>query len=113
MLTSSGEPPTVLSIFLQGDANTPAGIVFGDGVRCVSGGLKRMYVKNASGGVVSAPDFGAGDPSITTQSANLGDTIPAGGTRCYQVYYRDPVLSFCPNPPGNSWNVSSGLRITW
>ena len=113
VLSSSGELPTVLSIFLQGDNQTPAGLTFGDGVRCASGSLKRLYVRNASGGVATAPNFGLGDPPITTRSATLGDTIPSGGTRYYQVYYRDPQLTFCPNPPGNSWNVSSGLRVVW
>lgn len=113
VLDSSGELPSVLSIFLQGDASSASGAVFGDGVRCVSGALKRLYVKNASAGVATAPNFGFGDPTITARSAALGDTIPAGGTRYYQVYYRDPITAFCPNPPGNSWNVSSGLRIVW
>ena len=91
----------------------PDAASFGDGVRCVGGNLKRLYVKNASGGTVSAP--GPGDPSITTQSTNLGDPIApgSGAVRYYQVYYRDPDLTFCPTPPGNSWNVSNGLGITW
>lgn len=113
VLASSGELPTVLSIFLQGDSNNPAGVTFGDGVRCVSGSLKRLFVKNASSGVATAPNFGGGDPSITARSAALGDTIPSGGTRYYQVYYRDPLTAFCPNPPGNAWNVSGGLRVVW
>jgi hypothetical protein len=111
VLTSSGELPNALSIFLQGDNNTPNGAVFGDGVRCVGGNLKRLYVENAVGGLVTAPT--SGDPSISNQSALLGDSITSGATRYYQVYYRDPDLAFCPTPPGNSWNVSSGLVVVW
>lgn len=111
VLTSSGELPSVLSVFLQGTANLSAGAVFGDGVRCVNSSLKRLYTRNASGGVVSAP-IGA-DPSITTRSAALGDPIAPGTTRYYQVYYRDPVLSFCASPTGDAWNVSSGIKIDW
>jgi hypothetical protein len=112
VLTSSSELPSVLSIFLQGDssATTPP-FFFGDGLRCAAGHLKRLYSKNASGGTVSAP--GPGDPSITARSAALGDTIAPGSTRYYQVYYRDPVLSFCPQPSGDSWNVSGGVIIVW
>lgn len=113
VLTSSGELPVALSIFLQGNLDIPAGALFGDGLRCAGGTLKRLYSKNASGGTVSAPNLGAGDPNITTRSAALGDTIPPGGTRYYQVYYRDPNLAFCADPPGNTWNVSSGRAITW
>jgi plastocyanin len=108
VLTTSGELPTVLSIFLQGDVNNSAGVVFGDGVRCVAGSLKRIGVKNAVAGSASYPQ--GGDPSITSQSATLGDPIAPGSTRYYQVYYRDPDLSFCP---GQAFNVSSALQVTW
>ena len=113
VLTSAGELATVLSIVLQGDQTLLTPAIFGDGVRCVAGNLKRLYVKNAVGGVVTAPDFGAGDPSITARSAALGDPISPGSFRFYQVYYRDPNLGFCPNPPGNSWNVSSAISVAW
>ena len=43
----------------------------------------------------------------------LGDVIAPGATRYYQVYYRDPQIAFCPQPNGNSWNVSSGLIVVW
>jgi hypothetical protein len=73
--------------------------------------LKRLYQHNALGGVVSAPQ--AGDSSVSARSTALGAPIGAGATRYYQTYYRDPLLGFCASPPGNSWNVSSGLAITW
>jgi hypothetical protein len=101
----------VLSIFLQGSANLASGVVFGDGVRCANSNLKRLFTHNASGGTVSAPS--GADASISARSSALGDTIAPGSLRYYQVYYRDPALSFCPNPPGNSWNVSSGIQIQW
>jgi hypothetical protein len=106
--TVTGERTTALSIFVQGTTSANAGIVFGDGVRCVSGSLKRLYSKSASGGVASAP--GAGDPSISARSAALGDPIPSGGTRYYQVYYRDPDPNFCPSA---TFNISNGWIITW
>ena len=111
VLTSSGELPASLSIFLQGNVALHPAVVFGDGLRCVGGNLKRLYTKNAVGGVVSAPT--GVEPPITVRSAALGDPIPFGGVRFYQVYYRDPSPVFCPNPPGNTWNVSSGTAIVW
>jgi hypothetical protein len=110
VLTAAGLLPTSLSIFLQGDA-TSAGAPFGDGVRCVGGNLKRLYVKGASSGSVSAP--APGDPSIMAQSAALGDPIAPGTLRFYQVYYRDPSLAFCPAPAGDAFNVSNGLQVAW
>jgi hypothetical protein len=110
VLSVTDELTSALSIFLQGNVEiSPA--VFGDGLRCAGGSLKRLYVKSAVGGATSAP--GPGDPPISVQSANLGDTIAPGSVRIYQTYYRDPSLSFCPSPTGNTWNVSNGVRITW
>jgi hypothetical protein len=111
VFTASGELPTALSIVLQGDNSNANGLVFGDGVRCVTGTLKRLYVKSAVGGSISAP--GAGDPSVTARSAALGDTILPGSTRSYQIYYRDASATFCPNPPGDTFNVTNGLIVTW
>jgi len=111
VLVSTRELPAALSIFLQGDANLPQGVVFGDGGRCVGGHLRRLYVHNASWGRVAAPQFG--ELPIRERSAELGDTIPGGATRFYQVYYRDPVTSYCASPAGNSFNASSAVAIDW
>jgi Tol biopolymer transport system component len=108
---ASAELPTALSIFLQGNAELNPAVVFGDGLRCVGGSLKRLYAKSAVGGEVSAP--GPGDNPVSIQSALLGDPIAPGSTRSYQVYYRDPNASFCAAPSGNTWNVGNALRVYW
>jgi hypothetical protein len=110
-LVQTSELASVLSIFLQGDVQLGSAVFFGDGLRCVGGVLKRLYAKNASSGTANAPT--AGDPSITARSAALGDPIAPGSSRYYQVYYRDPNLTFCPNPPGDSFNVGNALRVVW
>jgi hypothetical protein len=110
VLSSTGELPASLSILLQGSAIIPT-VGFGDGLRCVGGILHRLYVKSAMGGVATAPL--AGDPPISARSAALGDVLTTGSTRYYQTYYRDPLLTFCPSPQGNSWNISSGLAVVW
>jgi len=105
-----GELPSALTIFLQGDASiAPSG--FGDGLRCVGGSLKRLYSRSASGGQAVAP--GPGDLSVTARSAQLGDPIPPGGVRHYMTYYRDPSASFCPDPPGSTFNGSNAVSIAW
>ncbi len=111
VLTSAGELPTALSVFLQSSVQAPNGIVFGDGTRCVTGSLRRLYVKNAVAGSATAP--AAGDPSITARSSALGDVIVPGSTRFYQTYYRDGNPAFCASPPGSTFNVSSGQIVVW
>lgn len=99
-----------LSIVLQGSASI-APVAFGDGLRCVGGSLKRLYVHTASGGALVVPQ--TGDASVSLRSAALGDTLAGGMTRYYQVYYRDPQLGFCAAPQGDSWNVSAGVSVFW
>ena len=111
LLAVVGELPSALSIFLQGDVELATPTPFGDGLRCVSGTLKRLYVEHAAAGATSAPN--AGELAIRAQSALLGDPIAPGSTRVYQVYYRDPSASFCSAPQGNTWNVSNGVRVSW
>jgi hypothetical protein len=82
------------------------------GVRCTSGTFKRLYTKAASGGVVHAPDFAAGDLQVSVRSAALGDPILAGQSRWYFVYYRDPiVLGGCPAT--STFNATQTGQVTW
>jgi hypothetical protein len=108
VLAASGERPTALTVFFQGNANTGAGIVYGDGVRCASGNLIRLYKKNAVGGAVSAPQ--GAEASITATSAAKGDPISPGMTRYYFAVFRDPVIGFCPP---NTFNATNGVQINW
>jgi hypothetical protein len=97
-------------VFLQGTANVGP-FLYGDGLRCVGGTLKRLYSKNASGGNASAPQ--GSELSITAQSAALGDPIASGTTRYYIVSYRDPNPNFCPSPTGGTFNASNSVSIAW
>ena len=107
--TTTGEKPTAGSVLLQGTTSI-SGAVFGQGVRCVGGTLKRLYLANAVGGSIHVP--APGSPSVSARSAALGDTIPSGGTRTYAVYYRDPVvLGGCPATSG--FNVTQAGQVSW
>ena len=110
VLVSSSELPTALSIPSQGTAIINP-VFFGDGLRCTGGALKRLYKIDAVGGVASVPQ--PGDPSISARSAQLGDVITSGSTRYYYTYYRDPSMTFCASPPGNTWNVTNNLAVVW
>jgi hypothetical protein len=112
VFTTAGERPVATSILLQGNAVIAGGAVFGQGVRCVGGALRRLFVKNAVGGSIHAPDFAAGDPDIASRSAALGDPISAGQTRWYMVFYRDPfVLGGCSALA--TFNGTPTARISW
>ena len=110
VFTTSGERPTATSIVLQASGSNTSGVAFGQGVRCLSNNLLRLYVKNAVGGSISAP-VGT-DLSVSARSAALGDTLAVGQTRNYAVYYRDPVvLGGCVS--GGTFNMTQSGSVTW
>ncbi len=112
VFTTFAEKPTALSIVLQGDTFLANGVVYGQGIRCVGGALKRLFAKNAVAGSMTAPDFGAGDPSISARSAAKGDVISAGEYRVYLVYYRDPVVvGGCPAT--STFNATQTGLVVW
>lgn len=93
--TTTGEKPSATTILLQGLTTIPA-VVFGQGLRCVNGNLKRLYTKTASNGCIAAPM--PVDVRVAARSAALGDPILAGTPRSYMAYYRDPtILGGCPS----------------
>jgi hypothetical protein len=115
VLATAGELPTSTTILVQGTSERPSqwvsGVLFGQGVRCVAGTLRRLYAHVASSGSVTFP--GAGDPSLSARSAALGDPIASGTHRYYFAMYRDPVVSGgcsasatfnCTNADAVPWN---------
>jgi Tol biopolymer transport system component len=110
VFTTGAERASATSIVLQGTSSSAAGVVFGQGVRCVAGTLKRLYTRAASGGSISVPS--GSDPSVSARSAALGNPIVAGQHRYYMVYYRDPiVLGGCPAT--STFNGTDALDVLW
>jgi hypothetical protein len=109
VFSTADEKPTATSIVLQG-SSASSGLIFGQGVRCVAGSLKRLYVKHAVGGSISAP--AGADPTVSARSAALGDSIGAGQHRYYLVYYRDPtILGGCSAIA--SFNCTTSADVAW
>jgi hypothetical protein len=107
--TAQGEKPNALSTLIQGLVQTLP-VAFGQGSRCVAVGLKRLYTQTASNGVVTVPSVA--DPSVHVRSEAQGDTISAGATRYYYMYYRDQVvLGGCS--PSATFNATQGVGVTW
>ncbi len=112
VFTTVGEKPTATSVVLQGTTLVASGVLYGQGVRCLGGTLKRLFTKTASGGSITAPNFGAGDPTVSARSAAKGNPISAGQSRWYLVYYRDPiVLGSCP--ASSTFNCTQTGMVTW
>jgi Tol biopolymer transport system component len=113
VFTAGGEPPNVVSLVLQGSTQVTGGAVYGQGVRCVGGSLKRMYVMFApESGRITGPAILAGEPTVHARSAALGDVIQVGSTRWYMVMYRDgTVLGGCP--ASSTFNTTQAREIVW
>lgn len=104
VLTCTGLPATAPGLFYQGTAqlNGGAGIVFGDGLRCVTGPIVRVSTKIAVAGTISYPQ--AGDVSISVRGSP-----PANSTRHYQAWYRN-MASFCTV---STFNLSEAVTVPW
>ncbi len=101
VLTGSGLTPGQPGLYLQGlnAINGGLGNPFGDGLRCVGGGIVRLQVRTANASGLS---------NTTINVSSVGGVNP-GDLRRYQLWYRDPV-----GPCGGGFNFTNGLEInTW
>jgi len=109
---TAGEKATATSVLLQGTTAQNPGLVYGQGVLCVGGPMKRLFTKTASGGSITAPDFSAGDATVSARSGALGSPISPGESRYYLVVYRDPiVLGGCP--ASSTFNATQTGQVSW
>jgi hypothetical protein len=106
VLDGSGMNPTGPCIFLKGSADAPAGIVFGDGLRCADGTLIRLRAVALSAGTASFPN----STETVTLSTRGGTPVGSGLTGYYTIYYRNAAAAFCPP---DTFNAANGYRITW
>ncbi len=96
--------PNSSALYFQGTAQQSggAGIVFGDGLRCVGGTVIRLGTKfNVAGGSVYPT---AGDASVSVRGLDS-----ASDTRVYQAWFRN-AASFCT---AGTFNLSNGISLTW
>jgi hypothetical protein len=106
VLSASGLSNSVVTFF-QGTSTVFNSIygaaVFGDGRRCVSGSIVRLQATLTTGGSAVYPR-----PNET--SVSVRGAIPAaGGSRSYQVWYRN-AANFCAP---STFNVTNGLIVPW
>ncbi|MDP6989059.1 MAG: lectin-like protein [Planctomycetota bacterium] len=89
------------ALLFSGDnqVNNGDGVIFGDGLRCAGGTVKRLGVQNGDS---------AGDAAWGPGLANQGGWQP-GDTKRFQIWYRDPNGSPC----GSGFNLSHGLEVAF
>jgi Tol biopolymer transport system component len=110
--TTSDERPTAASFLMEGTSDLAGGAPYGQGVRCLTGELHRLYHQTAIAGSITVPDVAAGDPPVSVRAATLGRAIAAGESRWYLVAYRDPiVLGGCP--ASRTFNTTPTGRVVW
>ena len=81
-----------------GKINGGLGTIFGDGLRCAGGSIRRLGVRTSNG--TGTATWGPG--LIGSGSWSSGDL------RNFQVWYRDPA-----GPCNGTFNLSNGLEITF
>jgi hypothetical protein len=100
-------PPTSSALCFQGTARIAGGLgsPLGDGLRCAGGTNVRLGSRFASNGLL---DFGhgiAGDPALSV----AGMLPPGGGTREYQVWYRNAPPYCTPA----TYNLTNAVAVAW
>jgi hypothetical protein len=105
VLIGSGQPASAPGVFFQGTVSLGTGTPLFDGLHCVGGTVIRLGTKTASGGVSQYPSVPT-DPSVSVR----GMVPLTGGTRYYQLWYRDPNTTFCTSATSNFTN---GVKVVW
>ncbi|MCY2958938.1 MAG: hypothetical protein NTY35_02145 [Planctomycetota bacterium] len=103
-LLGSGMPDTATLYFQgTGPAGMWSGVVFGDGLRCVTGSTIRLGAKLNVGGASQVPE--AGDPTISSHLI-----MPSTGVEYfYQAWYRN-AAAYCTT---STFNLTNGLNAVW
>ena len=99
-LGAEGLVPSQPGLYFQGvnAINGGLGNAFGDGLRCVGGGVNRLEVQFAN----STGHSSTGGNLISKGSVASGDRM------YYQLWYRDPTGTG-GSPCGSGFNLTNGL----
>jgi len=100
VLATTSAVPIENGLYFQADNDTSPGLLWGDGLRCAGGNLKRLEVRKANG---------SGDSATIREIAARVGNIQPGDTKHYQLWYRDPLGSPC----GWHFNTTNGYAVTW
>ena len=94
--------PHLGGLYYQGTTDLTPGLVWGGGLRCTGGAIKRLQVRFADG---------TGSSSTTIPIATKGG-VSAGDTTYYQLWYRATTAPPCGSGV-SEFNASNGYVVTW
>jgi len=98
--------PNNSGLYFQANNDLSPGNVWGDGLQCAGGQLKRL-------GVRFADASGASNTSGFAQSISVkAGNIVAGDTKRYQLWYRTTIAPPC-GLGVNDFNSTNGYAVTW
>jgi hypothetical protein len=103
VLATTGLEPSNSGLYFQANNNLSPGNIWGDGLQCAGGQLKRLGVRFSDASGYS--DTSGYPQPISVKAGN----VMAGDTKYYQCWYRNPLNSPC----GSDFNASNGYSITW
>lgn len=105
VLHATGLPQNTSALLFQGTQRIHggSGSLFGEGLRCAGGSVRRLGTKTVSGaGRAAFPD--SGDPPIS-----LAGQIAGPGLRTYQAWFR-VAQDFCTPA---TFNLTNGWEVQW
>ncbi len=103
VLFATGLEPGNSGLYFQADNDLSPGSIWGDGLRCAGGNLKRLQVRFADA---------AGASSTTIGISGKAGNVQPGDTKYYQCWYRTNVDPPC-GAGVNDFNTSNGYAVTW
>jgi hypothetical protein len=103
VLATTGLEPSNSGLYFQANNDLSPGNVWGDGLQCAGGDLRRLGVRFSD-----ATGYSDTSGYPHTISAKAGNITP-GDTKYYQCWYRNPLNSPC----GSDFNASNGYAVTW
>ena len=107
VLSATGLDPNNSGLYFQANNNLSPGFIWGDGLQCAGGALKRL-------GVRFSDATGASDTSAwTTPISVWAGNVVAGDTKHYQLWYRDTSGGQPCGAGVNDFNSTNGYEVVW
>ncbi len=106
-LYATGVDPNNSGLYFQANNDLSPGLVWGDGLQCAGGQLKRLGVRFSD--ATGASDTSGWATPISVKAGN----VMAGDTKRYQLWYRDNSGAQPCGVGVNDFNATNGYVVTW